>query len=56
MPGIMGKSMCGHLLDKGYAATVYSRTISKCEALVCECVWVDSASDLMRWFDGWVGE
>lgn len=29
----MGKSMCGHLLDAGYEATVYSRTLSKCDAL-----------------------
>lgn len=29
----MGKSMAGHLIDAGYKATVYSRTLSKCEAL-----------------------
>lgn len=30
----MGKSMCGHLIDAGFEATVYSRTLSKCDALV----------------------
>src|SRR5580700_7770005 len=24
--GVMGRSMCGHLVSKGYAATVYNRT------------------------------
>ena len=24
--GVMGSSMCGHLLDKGFSATVYTRT------------------------------
>ncbi|GBG81342.1 hypothetical protein CBR_g32015 [Chara braunii] len=31
--GVMGQAMCGHLLDKGFQATVYNRTISKAEAL-----------------------
>lgn len=26
--------MCGHLIDAGYEATIYSRTLSKCDALV----------------------
>ncbi len=31
--GVMGHSMCGHLLSAGYWVQVYSRTRSKCEAL-----------------------
>ena len=30
----MGLSMCGHLLDKGYAVTVYNRTKSKAQPLL----------------------
>ena len=29
--GVMGKSMCGHLMDKGYSVRVYNRTESKAE-------------------------
>lgn len=32
--GVMGSSMCGHLLDKGFAATVFSRTSSKSQPLL----------------------
>ncbi|MDA7979958.1 MAG: NAD(P)-dependent oxidoreductase [Pirellulales bacterium] len=32
--GVMGASMCGHLIDQGFAATVYNRTKSKAESLV----------------------
>ncbi|CAH0485073.1 unnamed protein product [Peronospora farinosa] len=31
--GIMGASMCGHLMNLGYEATVYNRTLSKCDEL-----------------------
>jgi hypothetical protein len=37
--GVMGKSMCSHLLNAGYAATVYNRTAAKCAPLaelVCD--------------------
>ena len=34
--GVMGSSMCGHLIDAGFAATVYSRTKQKAEALVAK--------------------
>jgi 3-hydroxyisobutyrate dehydrogenase len=27
--GVMGLSMCGHLLSKGYGVTIYNRTKSK---------------------------
>ena len=32
--GVMGKSMCGHLIKAGYTTTVYTRTSSKAEGLV----------------------
>ncbi len=32
--GVMGQSMCGHLLAAGYSATVYSRTAAKAEGLI----------------------
>lgn len=32
--GVMGSSMCGHLINAGYAATVYSRTKSKADGLI----------------------
>jgi 3-hydroxyisobutyrate dehydrogenase len=31
--GVMGRSMCGHLLRAGYQATVYNRTKSKADSL-----------------------
>ena len=34
--GVMGSSMCGHLMDAGYSATVYNRTKSKVAPLVQE--------------------
>ncbi len=32
--GVMGQSMCGHLIDKGFSATVYSRTKAKAQGLI----------------------
>src|SRR6185503_288730 len=32
--GVMGSSMCGHLISAGYQATVYNRTPSKSKPLV----------------------
>ncbi|TWU35787.1 2-hydroxy-3-oxopropionate reductase [Novipirellula aureliae] len=41
--GVMGKSMCGHLLQSGFSVTVYNRTRSKAESLVRSGArWVDS--------------
>ncbi|MEX2091327.1 MAG: NAD(P)-dependent oxidoreductase [Pirellulales bacterium] len=45
--GVMGRSMCGHVLDAGYQATVYSRTKSKADALVARGArWADSPRDV----------
>jgi 3-hydroxyisobutyrate dehydrogenase len=41
--GVMGLSMCGHLMDKGYPATIYSRTKSRAQSLLDKgAVWADS--------------
>jgi 3-hydroxyisobutyrate dehydrogenase len=32
--GVMGSSMCGHLISAGFAATVYSRTKQRAEVLI----------------------
>jgi len=41
--GVMGSSMLGHLLDGGYPATVYTRTLQRAEPLVERgAVWADS--------------
>src|SRR5690348_8057650 len=32
--GVMGSSMCGHLIAAGYAATIFNRTPDKSKALV----------------------
>ncbi|HXI82522.1 MAG TPA: NAD(P)-dependent oxidoreductase [Verrucomicrobiae bacterium] len=41
--GVMGLSMCGNLLGKGYAVTVYSRTKSKAQPLLEKgAQWGDS--------------
>jgi len=42
--GVMGSSMCGHLIGAGYAATVYNRTRDKAQPLVERGArWADSA-------------
>src|SRR5579863_690508 len=41
--GVMGASMCGHLVRKGFAATVYNRTRAKAEPLLAAgAKWADS--------------
>lgn len=41
--GVMGSSMCGHLINAGFSATVFSRTQSKAQPLVDQgASWVDS--------------
>jgi len=40
--GVMGSSMCGHLLRAGYATSVFTRTRSKAELLLAAgAVWAD---------------
>jgi 3-hydroxyisobutyrate dehydrogenase len=41
--GVMGASMCGHLMRAGFAATVYNRTKSKAQKLLeAGAAWADS--------------
>ncbi|MCA9035774.1 MAG: NAD(P)-dependent oxidoreductase [Planctomycetaceae bacterium] len=41
--GVMGASMCGHLMKAGFQATVYSRTKSKADSLLSNgAEWADS--------------
>ena len=41
--GVMGVSMCGHLLQAGFQATVFNRTRSKADPLLARgATWADS--------------
>jgi 3-hydroxyisobutyrate dehydrogenase len=41
--GVMGSSMCGHLIDAGFSATVYTRSKEKAAALIEKgATWEDS--------------
>lgn len=41
--GVMGSSMCGHLMSKGFSATVYNRSKEKAQALLDQgAAWGDS--------------
>ncbi|MGD2047139.1 MAG: NAD(P)-dependent oxidoreductase [Gemmatimonadota bacterium] len=41
--GVMGRSMCGHLIDKGFSATVYTRTRSTADSVIEKgAEWADS--------------
>jgi 3-hydroxyisobutyrate dehydrogenase len=41
--GVMGRSMCGHLVDKGFDATVYTRTKQTAETLLAKGAgWADT--------------
>lgn len=45
--GVMGASMCGHLLAKGYRVAVHSRTKAKAEPLVkAGATWRDTPGDV----------
>ena len=45
--GVMGRSMCGHLLSAGYKITVFNRTKSKAsELLERGARWADSPRDV----------
>ncbi|MFI5035599.1 MAG: NAD(P)-dependent oxidoreductase [Acidimicrobiales bacterium] len=45
--GVMGTSMCGHLLARGYAVTVSTRTRSKADPLVeAGATWAETPGDV----------
>lgn len=50
--GVMGSSMAGHLLDAGYALTVYNRTRAKAEPLLARgAKWAASPAELAAGVD-----
>jgi len=45
--GVMGLSMCGHLIEKGFALTVYNRSRGKAEPLIKKgAVWASSPGEV----------
>jgi 3-hydroxyisobutyrate dehydrogenase len=45
--GVMGSSMCGHVLDAGYAVTVHNRTRSRAEPLLAKgATWADAPAEV----------
>ena len=45
----MGASMCGHLIDAGFSASVYSRTKSKAQTLIDKgASWADSPKEVAK--------
>jgi 3-hydroxyisobutyrate dehydrogenase len=45
--GIMGASMCGHLMTAGHAATVFTRTRARAEPLLARgAAWADSPAEV----------
>jgi len=47
--GIMGRSMCGHLMDAGYAMTVYNRGKAKAEPLLAKgAAWAGTPAEVAR--------
>lgn len=47
--GVMGNSMCGHLLDAGHHVSVYNRTRSKADNLIARgAVWCESPRELAQ--------
>jgi len=50
--GVMGASMCGHILQKGYPVVVHTRTRARAEGLVGQgATWADSPADVARQSD-----
>ncbi len=50
--GVMGRSMAGHILEKGYNLCIYTRTRSKAADLLAKgALWAASAGDLAKQSD-----
>ena len=50
--GVMGKSMVGHLMDKGFSATVYNRSKDKAEPLIAKgAKWADTPKQVAEQSD-----
>ncbi|NLE37945.1 MAG: NAD(P)-dependent oxidoreductase [Pirellulaceae bacterium] len=47
--GVMGRSMCGHLIDAGFSATVFNRTKNKAQPLLDQgAAWADSPKQVAQ--------
>ena len=47
--GIMGNSMCGHLMNAGFTATIFTRTRSRAEGLLAKGArWADDPQSVAR--------
>jgi 3-hydroxyisobutyrate dehydrogenase len=47
--GVMGSSMCGHLIDKGFSTTVFTRSKAKADSLISKgATWAESPADVAR--------
>jgi 3-hydroxyisobutyrate dehydrogenase len=47
--GVMGSSMCGHLLDKGFSTSVFNRTKSKAEPLLARgAAWAQNPGEVAQ--------
>ncbi len=47
--GVMGRSMCGHIIDKGFAMTLYNRSRDKADSLINKgAKWVSSPSEVAK--------
>jgi 3-hydroxyisobutyrate dehydrogenase len=45
--GVMGASMCGHVIDAGYAVTVHNRTRARAEPLLAKgATWADTPAEV----------
>ena len=50
--GVMGSSMCSHLIAAGYEVGIYSRTKSKASGcLAAGAQWMDSPRQIGAWAD-----
>lgn len=50
--GVMGSSMCGHLIRQGFQATVYNRSRTKAEGLVSQgAAWAETPRKLAEQSD-----
>ena len=50
--GVMGRSMCLHLMDKGYQLSVYNRTRSKAAELIEKgATWCDTPAQAAQGAD-----
>lgn len=50
--GVMGRHMCGHLIDAGYSTTVFNRTPAKAEELLARGArWADSPQQVAQQSD-----